>query len=181
MLSNSQKRFIGLFVLDGERDFVKTCAQLGIRPSEARGWFAEDGFKRKLRDAEWSVMLASGYGPMATMNDTLAIAHSDISQVACVGGDLSQLPRNVRIAIKKVRFGVAVTPDGKAVTYPKEVEMHPKEWALKQAAEWFGVAETPEAKQSQATTGEDGPKRISGLIVRPPLTREDKEIEDILK
>jgi hypothetical protein len=182
MLSLDQRQFLYLFVLDGEYDLVKTAASMGLRPTEARGWFKDQVFQAELRRAQHAKMLSMGYGSSLVMEDTLAIAHSDISAVQAIEGDLSTLPRHVRVAIKKVKFKVATDiGSGKAVVYPAEVEMHEKSWALRQAAEWFAVKESPEAKNAQATQDDSGPKRITGLVVRPPLTYEDKEIEDLLR
>lgn len=180
-LSPEQRQFISLFVMDGEYDLQKSCLPLGVRPSEAYAWFRDPFFQQQLRAAEGVMLLAMGYGPMRVMRDTLAIAHSDISQVdAFVEGGIASAPRHVRVAIKSVKYGVAIGADGKAVPYVKELQMHDKAWALKQAGEWYSVAESPEAKAAQATKAEDGPKRISGLVVRPPLTDEEKEMEDLL-
>ena len=155
---------------------------MGLRPTEARLWFKITEFQAELRRCQHAKMLSMGYGSSLVMEDTLAIAHSHISTVQAVDGDLSTLPRHVRVAIKKVKFKVAADiGTGKAVVYPAEVEMHDKSWALRQAAEWFAVKESPEAKQAQATQDDNGPKRITGLVVRPPLTYEDKELEDLLR
>lgn len=181
MLSLDQRQFLYMFVLDGEYDLVKTCQALGMLPSATRGWFRDQAFQAELRRAQHAKMMSMGYGASLVMEDTLAIAHSDISSVQAIEGDLSTLPRHVRIAIKKVKFKASTDLQGRVTIYPAEVEMHEKSWALKQAGDWFGVKESPEAKAAQATTNDDGPKRITGLVVRPPLTYEDKELEDILK
>lgn len=182
-----QRRFIALFVSDGTYDLMTTCAASGVLPSKAMEWFRDDGFQAAIRRYEGAQLAAMGYGPLRVIRDTLAIAHSDITQALPLGPDgeftvrdLSALPRDVRVTVKKVKMGVAIGTDGRAVVYPKEVEMHDKTWALKQASEWFDVSEAPEVKKAQAVKGEDGPRRISGLVVRPPLTKEEKDVEDLL-
>lgn len=178
-LTKLQRQFLVLFVQDGEYDLLTTCQATGILPSLAMEWFATDAFQAQLRRYEGAQLAAMGYGPLRVMRDTLAIAHSDITQIQAVEGDITQLPRHVKIAIKKIKFGVVTTIDGKAMTYPKEVEMHDKAWALKQAADWYQIGETPEVQKARATSADDGPKRITGLIVRPPLTQAEKDAEDL--
>lgn len=181
MLTVEQRRFLTLFVTDGEFNLMTTCQATGIVPSIAIVWFRDDAFQKALRQYEHAQLLAMGYGPLRVMRDTLDIAHSDISEVMAYAANLHEAPRRIRVAVKKVKMGVAVV-DGRAVPYCKEIEMVGKEWALKQAAEWYNVGEAPEVKAAQATvTTDDGPKRITGLVVRPPLTKDEKEIEDMLK
>ena len=180
MVSPIQREFIAFFVSDGEGNLMQTCAAIGIVPSLALPWFGDEGFQRELRRYEGAQLAATGYGPLRVIRDTLDIAHSDISEVLSYAADLQNAPRRVRIAVKKIKMGVAWVNE-KPVPYAKEIEMVGKEWALKQAAEWYNVSEAPEVKAAQATDANDGPKRISGLVVRPPLTKEEKEIEDLLK
>lgn len=179
MISAEQRKFIHLFVIDGEFDWVGTCRTLGFVPSQVMPWFRDDAFQAELRKYQGGVMAMMGYGPLLAMQDTLAIAHSDISQAAAYSHDLASAPRHVRVAVREVEMGVAIV-DGKAVPYAKKIKMHDKAWALKQAADWYSVGEAPEVKKAQATTADDGPKRIAGLIVRPPLTQDEKDIEDML-
>jgi hypothetical protein len=180
-LTAKQREFLVLFVSDGMYDLMTTCSASGVLPSEAHRWFADDAFQAAKRKYEAAQLSAMGYGPLRTMRDIHDIAHSDISEVQAVGGDLSSLPRRVRNAIKKVKFKTAVGVDGVPIVYPCEVEMHDKSWALKQLAEWYDVANTPEVAKTKETEGDDnGPKRIAGLVVRPPLTSEERDIEDIL-
>ena len=183
-LTALQREFILVFVSDGEYDLLTTCNAVGVRPSEALAWFRDDKFQAAKRRYEGAQLAAMGYGPLRVVRDTLAIAHSDIRQVQAVNGDLSSLSPDVARAIKKVEFkGAYDEKSGQFVTYPSKVEMHDKSWALKQAAEWYGVAEAPEVKKATETGAEDdsGPRRISGLIVRPPLTQEERDLEDMLK
>ena len=179
-LHKLQREFILMFVSDGEYDLMTTCSAVGVLPSEALGWFRSDEFQGAIRKYEGAQMAAMGYGPLRVIRDTLAIAHSDIGDIQAIGGDLSTLPRHVRVAIRKVKFKAATTMGGEVVTYPAEIEMHSKEWALKQAAEWFTVQDAPEVKKAAATDAEDGPKRIAGLIVRPPLSKDERDLEDLL-
>lgn len=125
-----------------------------------------------------------GYGPMLALEDMHAIAHSDITKIITdVDGKitveaLSELPRNQRIAIKSVKCGVGLDKDGQPFIYPKEIVMHDKMAALSKVAEWHNVAEHEAVKGAQ--TAADGPKRITGMVVRPPVTIDVAEGEKLL-
>ena len=182
-LTKLQREFLKVLVSDGEFDILATCNIVGCLPSEVKGWHLDDAFLAARRRYENAQLTLLGYGPLRAVRDTLAIAHSDIRQVQAIDGDLNSLPRDVAVAIKKIEFKHAEDKNGNIYTYPAKVEMHDKAWALKQAAEWFDVGEAPEVKKASETGAEDdsGPRRITGLVVRPPLTKEDRELEDMLK
>jgi hypothetical protein len=180
MLSTSQRSFLAIFVTDGEFNLMSTCQAVGILPSEALAWFRDDEFQSGLRRYEHAQLQAMGYGPLRVMRDTLDIAHSDVTEALQYASEIERAPRRVRIAIKKIKLHAIPMPDGSLQTYVKEIEMVGKEWALKQAAEWFNVAETPEVKKASQTNADDGPKRITGMVIRPPITSEEKQIEDML-
>jgi hypothetical protein len=177
-ITEEQRRFLVLFVMDGEYNLQRTCNELGIRPSVATAWFRDPAFQKTLKQAQSGKLAALGYGALLTLEDTLAIAHSDISQVEVAEDGLQALPRHVRVAIKTVEFGVIVSPDGNSRVYPKKVTMHDKAWALQKAGEWFQVAD--QIKNGGVQT-DDGAKRIGGLVVRPPITPEQAEAEELLK
>lgn len=178
MITEEQKRFILLFIFDGERDADRTCTELGIRPSTARSWFRDAEFQKSMREAEAYKLRVMGYGGLFALEDTMAIAHSDISQVQATEEGLGALPRHVRIAIKSVEFALGVRSNGDTFVYPKKVTMHDKAWALQKAAEWFEVAKLV---QAGGIKSQDEAKPIAGLIVRPPITREEAEAEELLK
>lgn len=184
-LTDQQREFLLVFLSDGEFNLMTSCNAIGVLPSKAMMWFKDDEFQAAKRSYEAAQLSALGYGPLRTMRDTLAIAHSDIRDVQAIDGDISSLPPDVARAIKKIEFKTAFNEKTQQlVTYPSKVEMHDKTWALKQAADWFKVDDSPEVKraaQSGAEHDDSGPKRISGLVVRPPLTKEERDIEDLLK
>ncbi len=184
-LTDQQREFLVVFLSDGEFDLLTSCKAMGILPSKATAWFKDEEFQAAKRKYEAAQLSALGYGPLRTMRDTLAIAHSDIRDVQAINGDISSLPPDVAKAIKKIEFKTTFNEKTQQfVTYPSKVEMHDKTWALKQVAEWFKVDESPEVKQAAQSGTEDddsGPKRISGLVVRPPLTKEERDVEDLLK
>lgn len=182
MLSEDQKRFIHLFVLDGEYNLIQTCCPLGLRPSVAMTWFREQAFQTALRKAEGVVLATMGLGPLRIIREMMALATSNIVDVTLDDdGGMTHLPRHITAAVKSVKNGAMLRPSGELVVYPKEIVMHDKAGPQKYLADMLAVSEAPEVKATQATTGEDGPKRITGLVVRPPLTREDKDIEDLLR
>lgn len=178
-ITDDQRTFILCFVVDGEYDLGRTCTQLGFRPSKVHAWFRDKGFQAALKQTQAAKLQAMGYGALLAMEDTLGIAHSDISQVSA-GADegLSALPRHVRIAIKTVEYAIGFKANGDHFTYPKKIVMHDKSWALLKAAEWFQVAEVVRNGGIQA---DDGVKRAAGLVVRPPITKEDSEAEELLR
>lgn len=181
-LSVDQKRFIHLFVLDGEYNLLTTCHAVGVLPSVAMTWFRQQEFQAAVRAAEGIILQTMGIGPLRVIRELMAIGFSNIVDVTLgEEGGLGHLPRHISAAVKSIKNGCAVGPDGKPYVYAKEIVLHDKAGALKQLAEMFNVKESPEVKAAQATQGDDGPKRITGLVVRPPLTREEKEIEDLLK
>lgn len=180
-LTRLQTEFIALFVMDGEYSLHSTCASLGVRPSEAHLWFRDKGFQKALRTYEHAQLRAMGYGPLRAVREMLALAHSNIGDVQAIEGDLMSLPWHVRAAIKKIEFSIAQRLDGTLYTYPKKIEMHDKFGPLKQVAEWAGVGEAPEVKEVHETGDDSGPRRITGLTVRPPLTSDDRDVEDLLK
>lgn len=182
-LTTLQREFILVFVSDGAYDLLSSCNAVGVLPSEAIRWFQNDEFQAAKRRYEGAQLAAMGYGPLRVVRDVLAIAHSDIRDIQAIDGDPSSLPPDVARAIKKIEFKTAQRLDGELFTYPSKVEMHDKAWALKQAAEWYGVGEAPEVKKATETGAEDegGQRRITGLIVRPPLTKDERELEDMLK
>lgn len=177
-LTPRQRHFLAIFVSDGEYNMLSTCRDAGVLPNEALSWFQDDAFLVALRKYDGAQLAAMGYGPLRVIRDVLDIAHSDIGEIQGTAS-ISELPRRVRTAIKKAKFKAMVI-DEQLVSYVSEVEMHDKAWALKQAAEWFDVANTPEVQKHGSTAKNDGPARIAGLIVRPPLTDEEKDIEDLL-
>jgi hypothetical protein len=179
-LLHEQRRFIAVFVMRMDYDLEATCRFTGVRPSEARDWMTQEKFRGEVRRVEQHLLAALGFTPMRVLHDIASIAHSDIAQVQTLDGGIDHLPRHVRVGIKKIRYKTAVKMGGDLFTYPAEVEMHDKAWALKHLGEWFNLAEAPEVKAAQATTGDEGPKRISGLVVRPPLNHEEKDLEDLL-
>jgi hypothetical protein len=189
MLSDTQKRFILMFVEDGDFNFGVTCNRLGIRQSEAMRWFNDSEFQDAKEKAHQMLLRRMGYGQLLAMQDTLAVAHSDITQILGITDDgmkiqdLEALPRRLRVAIKSIECGVAFTVDAKGepktVVYPKKITMHDKLAALAKVSEWFDVAGSEAAKGKAAS--EDGPKRISGLVVRPPITEDEAEGEKLLE
>lgn len=176
-VTDEQARFLMYFVLDGEYDLHITCNALGIRISHANAWFRDPKFQAELKKYNRAKLTRMGYGDLRTLEDVLAIAHSDISQVKVDADGLEGLPRRVRIAIKSVAFGVIVQPDGSSITYPKKVTMHDKAWALQRAAEWFKVED---AVKNGGVNEDDSAKRVAGLVVRPPLTPEQAAEPDLL-
>lgn len=177
-LTTRQRQFLAIFVSDGEYNLLATCRDAGVLPHEAMEWFQNDAFQVALRKYDGAQLAAMGYGPLRVVRDVLDIAHSDIGEIQAVT-TLAELPRRVRTAIKKAKFKSMVIDD-KLITYPSEIEMHDKAWALKQAAEWFDVANSPEVQKHASTAKSDGPARIAGLIVRPPLTDDEKDMEDLI-
>lgn len=188
-LTSDQKRFAVIFAGDGEYNLRAASADVGIPPSTALKWFQDDEFKAEVRRVEYAMLAAAGYGPMMAYRDTLALAHSDITEVfpsddsgRLVVRDLASLPRRVRIAIKKIKTGVAIDGNGEVMVYPKEIEMYGKEGALRQIVELYELEKAPEVLATRAIGEADdtGPRRIAGLIVRPPLTHQEKQEEDLL-
>lgn len=177
-ISEDQKRFVIYFVTDGEYDLSATCAATGVRASTAMQWFRQPAFQTAVKQAQSAKLTVRGYGALMTMEDTLAIAHSDISQVQHGDDGLRALPRHIRVAIKTVEFGVGIRADGSEFIYPKKVVMHDKAWALQQAAEWFTVAETV---KNGGIAADDSAKRVAGLVVRPPITKDEADGEELLK
>lgn len=179
MITDEQKTFILLFLFDGERNADTTCAELGVRPSTARAWFKDAEFQKAMREAEAYKLRIMGYSAMFVMEDTLAIAHSDIGKVQLADGQgLADLPRHVRIGIKSVKFKSAVDVEGKVTTYISEVTMRDNAWALQKAAEWFDVASLV---KNGGIKSENEAKPLAGLIVRPPISREEAEAEELLR
>lgn len=179
MITEQQKTFILLFIFDAERNADHACTELGIRPSVARSWFKDTNFQKAMRDAEAFKLRIMGYSAAFVMEDTLAIAHSDIGKVQLAEGQsLEDLPRRVRIGIKSVKFKSAIDAQGKVVTYISEVTMRDNAWALAKAAEWF---EVEKIVKNGGVMSEDDKKPIAGLIVRPPISREEAEAEELLK
>lgn len=167
-LTSIQRDFIVLFIEDF--DFKVTCNTLGIRQQEALRWLNDIEFQRARDAAHMAKLRILGYGPLLVIEDTLAIAHSDITKI--IGMDdgeitmqkLSELPRRHRVAIKSIECGVAFNPEtGKPTVYPKKITMHDKSPKLVEAAEWFEAAEHEAVKARVAVS--DGPKRISGLMI----------------
>lgn len=178
-ITEEQRRFVLLFITDGERDLFRTCSQLAIRPSVAQTWFRDPGFQKLMKQAQAARLAYMGYDALFVMEDILSIAHSDISKVQVAQGEgLDSIPRHVRVAIKTVEFAIGIRADGSDFIYPKKIVMHDKAWALQKAAEWHNVAEMVRNGGVQA---EDGPKRIAGLVVRPPITKDEAEGEELLK
>jgi hypothetical protein len=178
-ITEEQRRFILLFITDGERDLFRTCSQLAIRPSVAQSWFREQGFQKTLKQAQAMKLATMGYDALFVMEDILAIAHSDIAKVQVVQGEgLDSIPRHVRVAVKTVEFGIGVKADGEVFTYPKKIVMHDKAWALQKVAEWHDVAAMV---RNGGVQPDDGPKRLAGLVVRPPITKDEADGEELLK
>lgn len=173
-----QREFLIIFVTDGEYNLLSTCQAVGLLPSQVLPWFSDDQFLSQLRKTDGAHLAAMGYGPLRVVRDVLDIAHSDIGEIQGVGS-IADLPRRVRTAIKKAKFKTVVINEV-PVPYVAEIEMHDKAWALKQAAEWYDVANAPEVQKQASTGAKDGPARIAGIIVRPPLTKEEKDMEDLL-
>lgn len=178
-VTEEQRRFILLFITDCERDLFRTCSQLAIRPSVAQSWFRDQGFQKVMKQAQAMRLATMGYDALFVMEDILSIAHSDIAKVQVAQGEgLDSIPRHVRIAIKTVEFGLGVKADGETFIYPKKIVMHDKAWALQQAAEWHNVAEMV---RNGGVQPDDGPKRLAGLVVRPPITKDEAEGEELLR
>lgn len=181
-LTYDQKTFIRVFVGDGSYNFYEACAECGLPPSKVLKWFDSAEFLAALRAVERQSLQVEGFGPMRVVRELMAIAFSDVTEVRTTNGNLDQLPRRVRASLKKVEFKTdqnIVT--GELVPYIKKVEMYDKTPALRLLAEWYRIAESPEVKATQQVTEDDNaPRRITGLVVRPPLSIEEKEIEDLL-
>lgn len=181
-LTYDQTTFIRSFVGDGAYSFYEACSDCGCAPSTVLKWFANAEFMTALRTAERQALQVEGFGPMRVVRELMAIAFSDVTEVRTTDGRLDELPRRVRASIRKVEFKTdqnIVT--GELVPYVKKVEMYDKVPALRLLAEWYRIAESPEVKATQQVKEDDsGPRRITGLVVRPPLSIEEKEIEDLL-
>lgn len=186
MISRTQQLFILCFIGDGDYDFNASCTSLGIRPSEAAPWFGDKDFHKSLKQAQMAKLARLGYGPMLVIEDTLGIAHSDITKImdhddsGLTVQALNELPRAQRVAIKSVEFGVAMPLDGTPYVYPKKITMHDKMAALAKAAEWYQVDQHEGVKEGEIIKDE-GPKRISGLVVRPPVSQDVAEGEKMLE
>lgn len=190
MISEKQQLFILAFLYDANLDFNQACVTVGVLPSVARLWFASDAFLKAKETAHKQKLALLGYGPLLAIEDTLAIAHSDITRIQQMDADgrivlrdLADLPRRDRIAIDYIEYGVAFRKDGDGLDqpyiYPKKIKMKDKAWAMQRVAEWYDVANHEFFRTS--TNIDEGPKRIAGLVVRPPLTIDEWEGEKLLE
>jgi hypothetical protein len=181
-LTPDQTQFIKRFVSEGAYDFMEACAYCGVAPSTVLRWMQDSAFLAAVRAFERNCLLIDGFGPMRVVRELMAIAFSDVTEVRTQDGMLDHLPRRVRAAIRKVEFKTdqnIVT--GELKPYVRKVELYDKTQALKLLADWYAIADSPEVKATKVIKDdENAPRRITGLVVRPPLTVEDEELERML-